>query len=92
MTVDQLFGAFPRVVVVSAVEIYSFDMMAVTVNKIRSIVRHTGTFLLGGSIQHSLSPISTDGAGDDGNSLLGLYVQNAAQYSGEPADRHDDLP
>jgi hypothetical protein len=34
MTIDHLFGAFPRVVVVSAVETHSFDMMAVAVNKI----------------------------------------------------------
>jgi hypothetical protein len=32
MTVDHLFGAFPRVVIVSAVDVHSFDMMAVAVN------------------------------------------------------------
>jgi hypothetical protein len=44
VTVDHLFGAFLRVVVVSAVEIHSFDMLAVAVNKICSIVRHKRYF------------------------------------------------
>jgi hypothetical protein len=37
-------------------------------------------------MQHSLSPITTEGTGDDGNSLLDLYVQNATLYSDEPVD------
>jgi hypothetical protein len=35
-------------------------------------------------MQHSLSPITTEEAGDDGNCLLALYVQNATRSSGEP--------
>jgi len=46
MTVDHLFSAFPRVVIVSAVDIHSFDMMAVAVNKICSIGRHDRYFLV----------------------------------------------
>jgi hypothetical protein len=61
MIVDHLFGAFPRVVFICAVEIDSFDVMAVAANKICSIVRHNGTPLLGGSMQHSLSPITAEG-------------------------------
>jgi hypothetical protein len=37
-------------------------------------------------MQHSLSPITAEGAGDDGNSLLDLYVQNTTRYSDEPVD------
>ena len=37
-------------------------------------------------MQHSLSPITAEGAGDDGNSLLELYVHNATRYSDEPVD------
>ena len=61
MIVDHLFGSFTRVVVVCAVEINSFDVMAVTANKICSIMRQNVTPLLGGSMQHSLSPITTEG-------------------------------
>jgi hypothetical protein len=46
VTVDHLFGAFLCVVIVSAVDIHSFDMMAVAVNKICSIVRHNRCFLV----------------------------------------------
>jgi len=41
MTVNHLFGVLPRVVVVRAVEIDSFDVMAVVANEICSIVRHS---------------------------------------------------
>jgi hypothetical protein len=37
-------------------------------------------------MQHSLSPITTEEAGDDGNCLLALYVQNATRSCGEPVD------
>jgi hypothetical protein len=40
MTVDHLLGAFLCVVVVSAVEVDSFNGMAVTANEVYSIVRH----------------------------------------------------
>jgi hypothetical protein len=62
VTVDHLFGAFLRLVVVSAVEIDSFNGMAVTANEVCSIVRHNRRSLeLGGSMQHSLSPITAEG-------------------------------
>jgi hypothetical protein len=62
MTVDHLLGAFPCVVVVSAVEVDSFNGMAVTANEVCSIVRHNRRSLeLGGSMQHSLSPITAEG-------------------------------
>jgi hypothetical protein len=40
MTVGHLLGAFPCGVVVSAVEVDSFNGMAVTANEVCSIVRH----------------------------------------------------
>ena len=40
MTIGHLLGSFPCGVVVSAVEVDSFDGMAVTSNKVCSIVRH----------------------------------------------------
>src|ERR1700678_2000150 len=46
VTVDHLFGVFLRIVVISAVEIHSFDMMAVAVNKKCSILRHNRYFLV----------------------------------------------
>ena len=46
MAIDHLFGAFPRVVVVSAVEIHGFDTMTAAVNKICSIVCHDPYFLV----------------------------------------------